>query len=211
LPSASPTRRSASWPGTNCSTASATAPAWSPDQILTEVTLYWFTNTSAAAGATTTKRRTPAPSRSQPRPDRGRVFADDFKTIRPLAERDNTNIVHWSNFKTGGTTPPSNAPRTHRRLRHLLPQPLTLTTPAGSLPRPARQRCAAASCPVDTGSPGCSRTPGSFGLHPSGGTSGRSFFSGPTSGVVSVAATRSAAAERRTGIDRRCDHNRTAR
>ena len=30
------------------------------------------------------------------------MFSDDFKTIRPLAERDNTNIVHWSNFETGG-------------------------------------------------------------------------------------------------------------
>ena len=30
------------------------------------------------------------------------VFADDFKTIRSLAERDNTNIVHWSEFDAGG-------------------------------------------------------------------------------------------------------------
>jgi pimeloyl-ACP methyl ester carboxylesterase len=30
------------------------------------------------------------------------VFADDFKTIRPLAERDNTDIVHWSEFERGG-------------------------------------------------------------------------------------------------------------
>ena len=30
------------------------------------------------------------------------VFADDFQTIRPLAERDNTNIVHWSEFDRGG-------------------------------------------------------------------------------------------------------------
>jgi hypothetical protein len=30
------------------------------------------------------------------------VFADDFKTIRPLAERDNTDIVHWSELEQGG-------------------------------------------------------------------------------------------------------------
>ena len=30
------------------------------------------------------------------------VFADDFQTIRPLAERDNANIVHWSEFDRGG-------------------------------------------------------------------------------------------------------------
>ena len=30
------------------------------------------------------------------------VFKDDFQTIRPLAERDNANIVHWSEFPKGG-------------------------------------------------------------------------------------------------------------
>src|SRR5918994_1859700 len=30
------------------------------------------------------------------------VFADDFQTIRPLAERDNARIVHWSEFDRGG-------------------------------------------------------------------------------------------------------------
>ena len=57
------------------------------------------------------------------------------------------------------------------------------------------------------GSPGCLRTPGSFGLHPSGGTSGQSFLLRADLRRCGVAATRSAAAERRTGIDRRLDHN----
>ena len=30
------------------------------------------------------------------------VFADDFKTIRTFAERDNSNIVHWSEFPDSG-------------------------------------------------------------------------------------------------------------
>ena len=30
------------------------------------------------------------------------VFADDFRTIKAFAERDNSNIVHWSHFDTGG-------------------------------------------------------------------------------------------------------------
>jgi hypothetical protein len=30
------------------------------------------------------------------------VFADDFQTIRVFAERDNSNIVHWSRFDRGG-------------------------------------------------------------------------------------------------------------
>ena len=30
------------------------------------------------------------------------VFKDDFQTIRPLAERDNSNIVHWTEHDRGG-------------------------------------------------------------------------------------------------------------
>ncbi|TCC22662.1 epoxide hydrolase family protein [Kribbella speibonae] len=73
------------------------------DQILTEVSLYWFTNTSAAAGRYHYEE---ANSGAEPQlnhaPTGVAVFADDFKTIRPLADRDNTNIVHWSNFDKGG-------------------------------------------------------------------------------------------------------------
>jgi pimeloyl-ACP methyl ester carboxylesterase len=75
----------------------------SRDQILTDVSLYWFTNTSAAAGRYHYEE---AHAGTEPAinsaPTGVAVFADDFKTIRSLAERDNTNIVHWSNFKDGG-------------------------------------------------------------------------------------------------------------
>jgi pimeloyl-ACP methyl ester carboxylesterase len=75
----------------------------SRDQILTEVSLYWFTNTSATAGRYHYEE---AKSGAEPQLNHARtgvaVFADDFKTIRPLAERDNTNIVHWSSFDQGG-------------------------------------------------------------------------------------------------------------
>ena len=74
-----------------------------PEQILAQVSLYWLTNTSATtvryyyeearAGAT--------PTVSTARTGVA-VFADDFQTIRAFAERDNTNIVHWSRFDTGG-------------------------------------------------------------------------------------------------------------
>ncbi len=30
------------------------------------------------------------------------VSKDDFQTIRVFAERDNSNIVHWSRFEEGG-------------------------------------------------------------------------------------------------------------
>ncbi|TDW78043.1 pimeloyl-ACP methyl ester carboxylesterase [Kribbella pratensis] len=75
----------------------------SRDQILTEVSLYWFTNSSAAAGRYHYEE---ANSGAEPQVNHARtgvaVFADDFKTIRPLADRDNTNIVHWSTFEKGG-------------------------------------------------------------------------------------------------------------
>ncbi|GAA1576868.1 epoxide hydrolase [Kribbella sancticallisti] len=75
----------------------------SRDQILTEVSLYWFTNTSATAGRYHYEE---AHADTQPAintaPTGVAVFADDFKTIRPLAERDNSNIVHWSTFPEGG-------------------------------------------------------------------------------------------------------------
>ncbi|UFU04878.1 epoxide hydrolase family protein [Ruania halotolerans] len=73
------------------------------DQILTHVSLYWFTNTQATAGrfyyeearAATVPAVNAAPTGVA-------VFADDFKTIRTFAERDNSNIVHWSEFPDGG-------------------------------------------------------------------------------------------------------------
>jgi pimeloyl-ACP methyl ester carboxylesterase len=73
------------------------------DQILTQVSLYWFTNSQATAGryhfeeARAQREPTINPSRTGVA-----VFADDFKSIRPFAERDNSDIVHWSEFPDGG-------------------------------------------------------------------------------------------------------------
>jgi len=75
----------------------------SAEQVLTQVSLQWLTNTAA-----TVVRYHFAEGRSGAEPvvNHGRigvaVFADDFRTIRPLAERDNTRIEHWSEFDRGG-------------------------------------------------------------------------------------------------------------
>ena len=73
------------------------------EQILAQVTLYWLTNTQASAGRYHYEE---AHAEKEPAVNPARtgvaVFADDFKTIRSLAERDNSNIVHWSEFPTGG-------------------------------------------------------------------------------------------------------------
>jgi len=74
-----------------------------PDQILTQVSLSWLTNTSATAARYYYEeaRAGTAPAVNAARTGVA-VFADDFQTIRAFAERDNSNIVHWSRFDTGG-------------------------------------------------------------------------------------------------------------
>jgi epoxide hydrolase len=80
----------------------------SPEQVLTQVTLYWLTNTMATAARYHYAEGRSANERegSEPQVSHGRtgvvVFKDDFQTIRPLAERDNDNIVHWTEFDRGG-------------------------------------------------------------------------------------------------------------
>ncbi len=73
------------------------------DQILTQVSLYWLTNTAASAARLYLED---ARAGGEPRVSAARtgvaVFADDFRTIRAFAERDNTNVVHWSHFDKGG-------------------------------------------------------------------------------------------------------------
>ena len=73
------------------------------DTILTEVSLVWFAN--AAAGMSRSyfeDARAEVESRVSDARTGVAVFADDFQTIRVFAERDNTDIVHWSRFDTGG-------------------------------------------------------------------------------------------------------------
>jgi pimeloyl-ACP methyl ester carboxylesterase len=73
------------------------------DQILTQVSLYWFTNTQATAGRYHFEEgKAGAEPRVNPSRTGVAVFADDFQTIRAFAERDNSNIVHWSEFSDGG-------------------------------------------------------------------------------------------------------------
>lgn len=73
------------------------------DAILTEVSIAWFAN--ASAGMSRAYREN-ALAGDEPRVSDARtgvaVFRDDFQTIKAFAERDNTNIVHWSRFERGG-------------------------------------------------------------------------------------------------------------
>ena len=73
------------------------------DRILTEVTVNWFAN--AAAGMSRSYLEN-ARAADEPQVSATRtgvaVFKDDFQTIKVFAERDNSNIVHWSRFEEGG-------------------------------------------------------------------------------------------------------------
>jgi epoxide hydrolase len=74
-----------------------------PEQVLEQVTLYWLTNTAAGSVRYHYEEEH---ARREPVVSTGRlgvaVFRDDFQTIRSLAERDNANIQHWSEFERGG-------------------------------------------------------------------------------------------------------------
>lgn len=77
------------------------------DQILLEVSVNWFAN--AASGMSRSyleNARADAAGDAAPQvngaPTGVAVFKDDFQTIRVFAERDNSNIVHWSRFDEGG-------------------------------------------------------------------------------------------------------------
>jgi hypothetical protein len=73
------------------------------DQVVTESALEWLTNTSAAMSRYHFEE---AHAGAEPRVNESRVgvsvFADDFKSIRVFAERDNSNIVYWSRHEKGG-------------------------------------------------------------------------------------------------------------
>lgn len=76
-------------------------------QILREVSVNWFAN--AASGMSRSyfeNARADAGGEGESQinaaPTGVAVFADDFQTIRVFAERDNSNIVHWSRFDVGG-------------------------------------------------------------------------------------------------------------
>jgi pimeloyl-ACP methyl ester carboxylesterase len=72
-----------------------------PDQVLLQVSLQWLTNTAAGAVVFHHVEKD-VPARVNHGPIGVAVFADDFKTIRPFAERDNTNIVSWTEHPRGG-------------------------------------------------------------------------------------------------------------
>jgi epoxide hydrolase len=73
----------------------------STDQVLGQASLQWLTNTSAGVTMFHHTDRN-AEARVNHGPIGVAVFADDFRSMRPFAERDNTQIVSWSVHPKGG-------------------------------------------------------------------------------------------------------------
>ncbi|WP_433727489.1 epoxide hydrolase family protein [Nocardia sp. CA-129566] len=69
------------------------------DEILTNVAIYWFTNTSAPACRFYFENEYSTPTTT---PIGLACFGHDFKPPRKFAERDHANIVQWHEYDQGG-------------------------------------------------------------------------------------------------------------
>jgi epoxide hydrolase len=75
----------------------------SPDEILTNVSIYWLTNTGASSGRMYYEDgHATHPSEPTTVPIGLASFAYDFRPVRRLAERDHSNILSWNEYDRGG-------------------------------------------------------------------------------------------------------------
>ncbi|MDQ0063019.1 epoxide hydrolase family protein [Paenibacillus harenae] len=73
------------------------------DQILTQVMMYWLTRTAGSSARQYYEDAHPHAQHVVSNAPTGiAVFANDFQSIRRFAERDNTNILQWSEYERGG-------------------------------------------------------------------------------------------------------------
>ncbi|MBB6672046.1 epoxide hydrolase family protein [Cohnella nanjingensis] len=74
------------------------------DAFLTNVMLYWLTNTvesSTRIYYENAHNQNPAAQGPNAAPTGVAVMGHDFKSMKRFAYRDNTNVVHWSEFERG--------------------------------------------------------------------------------------------------------------
>jgi epoxide hydrolase len=85
--------------------------ALSPDEILTNVSIYWLTNTAASAARFYYENKhAEHPTGPTTAPIGLASFAFDFRPIRRFAERDYSNIVSWSEYDRGSHWAAHDAP-----------------------------------------------------------------------------------------------------
>jgi pimeloyl-ACP methyl ester carboxylesterase len=85
--------------------------ALSNDQLITNVAIYWLTNTAASAARFYYENHHAEPPTGPTTvPIALASFAFDFRPIRRFAERDHANIVSWSEFDRGSHWAAHDAP-----------------------------------------------------------------------------------------------------
>ena len=85
--------------------------ALSKDHIITNVAIYWLTNTAASAGRFYYENRHATPPAGPTTVPLGLAsFAFDFRPIRRFADRDHANIVSWNEFDRGSHWAAHDAP-----------------------------------------------------------------------------------------------------
>jgi pimeloyl-ACP methyl ester carboxylesterase len=81
------------------------------DHIITNVAIYWLTNTAASAARFYYENKhTTQPTEPTTVPMGLASFAYDFRPLRRFAERDHANLVSWSEFDRGGHWAAHDAP-----------------------------------------------------------------------------------------------------
>jgi epoxide hydrolase len=84
-----------------------------PDYIITNAAIYWLTGTIGSsirryyADAHPVAAAPPEPTTT---PTGVAIFAEDFQTVRKLADRDHTNIISWNHYDRGSHFSPHDAP-----------------------------------------------------------------------------------------------------
>jgi pimeloyl-ACP methyl ester carboxylesterase len=84
--------------------------ALSDEDILTNASIYWFTNTSASAARLYYENHRMDPQGPTTVPIGLAAFAGDFQAVRRFAERDHTNIVSWQSYDRGSHWAAHDAP-----------------------------------------------------------------------------------------------------
>ncbi len=85
--------------------------AVSPDVVVTNAAIYWFTNTGASSARFYYEdAHVEHPSEPTTAPTGLAAFAFDFKPLRRFAERDHSNIVSWNEYERGSHWAAHDAP-----------------------------------------------------------------------------------------------------
>jgi pimeloyl-ACP methyl ester carboxylesterase len=81
------------------------------DYILTNAAIYWLTGTiGSSMRYYHAEARAQRPTEPTTTPTGVAIFAEDFQSIRRLADRDHANIVHWRHYDRGSHFSPHDAP-----------------------------------------------------------------------------------------------------